>query len=131
MSAPLPLDEWEAKCGEWETTPGGTCGETRPGTLGHQRCWLPTHHEGHLHKSQDGKRWGDEKPDPAAHEDDHWAACSEREFGPIGAQRHLVRKGAMTTVCGATATHPDIWRGNSTKPCCSECLIRYGKDEQR
>ena len=54
---PLPLDEWEAELGDWESQPGASCNATRPGTLGYQRCWLPKHHDGHSHESQDGERW--------------------------------------------------------------------------
>lgn len=50
-----------------------------------------------------------------------WAACSITEFGPVGEQRHLVRKGDLTTFCGHSATHPEIWRANTRKPKCRTC----------
>lgn len=63
--------------------------------------------------------------------DDRWVACSKAEFGPVGENRHIVRVGGLTTVCGASATHPDIWRGNSTKPRCPACLRLYRNQENR
>lgn len=59
-----------------------------------------------------------------------WAACSAREFGPVGETRHVVTPGHLTSLCGATATHPDIWRANGTKPRCPECVTRL-KTERR
>jgi hypothetical protein len=50
-----------------------------------------------------------------------WASCSIREFGPVGEQRHLVIKGQLTTVCGHTASHPEIWRRDTRKPKCKVC----------
>lgn len=50
-----------------------------------------------------------------------WVACSAREFGPIGHTRHLARSGSLDTACGASATHPEIWRSNTTKPKCADC----------
>ena len=50
-----------------------------------------------------------------------WVACSATEFGPVGEQRHLARKGALTTYCAHSATHPDIWRANRRKPKCETC----------
>lgn len=50
-----------------------------------------------------------------------WVACSEREFGPSGSLRHLARPGALSTLCGFSATYPEIWRGNTTKPKCAAC----------
>jgi len=58
---------------------------------------------------------------------DRWAACSAAEFGHIGNVRHIVPAGGLTTVCGASATYPDIWRGNTTKPPCEACVTRYTK----
>jgi hypothetical protein len=34
------------------------CSTTRPGTLGHQRCWRMKGHDG-AHKSQDREGWAD------------------------------------------------------------------------
>lgn len=44
-----------------------------------------------------------------------------KEFGPPGFVRHLVRPGGIDTLCATSATHPDIWRGNTTKPKCKTC----------
>lgn len=50
-----------------------------------------------------------------------WVSCS-READPFTARhRHLVTPGGITTACGATASMPDVWRGNTTKPPCPSC----------
>ena len=70
--------------------------------------------------------------EPVLRGDDRWAACSAQEFGPVGEHRHIVRRGGLTTVCGASASHPDVWRGNTRKPRCRDCVQRYGTtNEQR
>lgn len=50
-----------------------------------------------------------------------WAACSAREYGSVGKVAHLVHPGSLNTACGASASHPEIWRTNTTKPRCAEC----------
>ena len=64
-------------------------------------------------------------PAPSAEKDARhpyrWVACSIPEFGHVGEQRHLAPKGALTTYCGHSATHPDIWRRDSRKPKCPTC----------
>lgn len=54
-----------------------------------------------------------------------WVACSAKEFGPSGNERHLIRnqdgKRDLVTVCGHSASVPGIWRANSTKPMCRLC----------
>jgi len=62
---------------------------------------------------------------------DHWASCSKREFGPVGDDRHIVRYDALTTVCGTTASHPSIWRGDTKKPRCKQCVKRYRTREEQ
>lgn len=62
---------------------------------------------------------------------DIWASCSITEFGHVGMVRHIIRPGALTTVCGASASHPDVWRRNRAKPRCGECVDRYRKEENR
>lgn len=52
----------------------------------------------------------------------HWVACSAREFPASGRVRHIVRKGGLDTLCGHSASYPEIWRGNKTKPDCIYCL---------
>lgn len=61
-----------------------------------------------------------------------WRSCSSREFGPSGDRRHLVQSGGLTTLCGYSATHPDIWRLDrmERKPKCEQCLVR-GNDGVR
>lgn len=56
-----------------------------------------------------------------------WVACSVAEFGHVGEQRHLARKGALTTYCGHSASYPDIWRGNTRKPKCTPCAEVEGR----
>lgn len=56
---------------------------------------------------------------------DRWVACSAGEFGHVGRVRHIVAKGGKTAVCGASASHVGIWRGNTTKPRCLYCMKRY------
>jgi len=53
---------------------------------------------------------------------DRWVACSMQEFGDVGSVRHIVRGLGVTTACGCTASHADIWRGNTTKPRCASCV---------
>jgi hypothetical protein len=36
--------------------------------------------------------------------------------------RHLIVPGQVTTLCGHTASHPEVWRGNSVKPPCPICM---------
>jgi len=50
-----------------------------------------------------------------------WVACSAKEFGPSGVKRHLARRGALDTLCGFSATFPEIWRANTVKPKCPAC----------
>ncbi|MBN9214725.1 MAG: hypothetical protein J0J04_07915 [Microbacterium sp.] len=50
-----------------------------------------------------------------------WVACSAEEFGPAGFVRHLARRGALDTACSTSASYPEIWRGNRSKPACSAC----------
>jgi hypothetical protein len=62
--------------------------------------------------------------DPTLPEGFRWAACSQRLSITAAAHRHAVRRGALDTVCGHSATHTDIWRANSTKPACPACTER-------
>lgn len=41
-------------------------------------------------------------------------------------ERHIVRQGAITTACGATASMPDVWRHSRSKkrPKCLACLAK-------
>lgn len=53
--------------------------------------------------------------------DMRWVACSVKDFGPVGERRHLIRGRGLTTLCGTTASHPEVWRGNTVKPVCKVC----------
>lgn len=51
-----------------------------------------------------------------------WVTCSRDASWTVSQDRHLVRRGHDTSACGATATSPDVWRANSTKPKCPACV---------
>lgn len=63
---------------------------------------------------------------PAGYE---WVSCNPRDYGSAGFQVHLIATAVrkqhwQTTVCGATASGPGIWRRpawNSTKAKCLSC----------
>jgi hypothetical protein len=58
-----------------------------------------------------------------------WVSCNARDYGSAGFSIHLIAKEVrkqhwQSTVCGATASAPGIWRRtawNSTKPRCKAC----------
>lgn len=50
-----------------------------------------------------------------------WVACSKDASWSASRERHLITPGALTTLCGNSATHPEVWRGNTTKPPCRAC----------
>jgi hypothetical protein len=50
-----------------------------------------------------------------------WVSCSQDADWATSQYRHLNIKGSLHTVCGCTASHPEVWRGNTTKPDCPEC----------
>lgn len=51
-----------------------------------------------------------------------WVSCSQEASYAASRHRHLAKPGALTTVCGASASHASVWRGNTTKPQCPTCL---------
>jgi hypothetical protein len=51
-----------------------------------------------------------------------WVACSQDADYAASRSRHLAYPGGLTTLCGATASEPAVWRGNTTKPQCRTCL---------
>ena len=55
----------------------------------------------------------------------HWVSVSVREIGPVGYDRHIIRKGAITTACGATASSSDVWQPNKSKPRCRNCVANH------
>lgn len=62
---------------------------------------------------------------------DQWVACSTSEFGHVGHDRHIARPGARVTVCGNSASHPEIWRRNTTKPRCVSCMTWYRTQQEQ
>lgn len=50
-----------------------------------------------------------------------WVACSQDASYAASLHRHVVPVGQLTSLCCATASHPEVWRGNSTKPDCPQC----------
>lgn len=50
-----------------------------------------------------------------------WVSCARRFSDSVGTYRHLIKPGDLTTKCGATATHADIWRRDGQKPKCPRC----------
>lgn len=60
-------------------------------------------------------------------EDYRWVSCSAEMSWSASRYRHLIEKGGLTTVCGNTASHPDVWRTNSSKLNCEEC-VKLGAD---
>jgi len=50
-----------------------------------------------------------------------WVSCSKEMSWSASQYRHLNTKGSLHTVCGNTASHPEVWRGNSKKPTCPKC----------
>jgi hypothetical protein len=60
-------------------------------------------------------------------EDYRWVSCSKDLSWSASERRHLINRGGLTTVCGNTASHPEVWRTNSTKLNCERCM-ELGKD---
>jgi len=53
-----------------------------------------------------------------------WAACTKYESETAARHRHLIRRGReqLTSLCGNTASSPDLWKYNSAKKPCPACL---------
>lgn len=60
-----------------------------------------------------------------------WVACAADVNQVVSRERHLVIPGAVTTVCGCTASDPKVWRGNLTKPRCKTCARNEQEEELR
>jgi hypothetical protein len=62
-----------------------------------------------------------------------WVACSKDASWSASQERHLIFPGQLTTLCGCTASIPEVWRGNSLKPNCNECVkvLNTMKDLER
>lgn len=50
-----------------------------------------------------------------------WVTCSKDLSWSASQYRHLLLT-PTETMCGCTASHAEIWRGNSVKPECPACL---------
>lgn len=53
-----------------------------------------------------------------------WVSCSQEMSWSAAQYRHLAYRGSLDTFCGASASHADIWRGNTTKPACEACIAK-------
>lgn len=59
---------------------------------------------------------------PSGH---HWVTCDKYADPETSRYRHVVRRGGITTGCGATASAPDVWEpvgARSRKPYCQHCI---------
>lgn len=62
-----------------------------------------------------------------------WVSCARSVNWTVAEYRHLIKvtppaQRLVTTVCGASASTPDLWRGNRRKPPCPDCL-RKAREE--
>lgn len=55
-----------------------------------------------------------------------WVTCSREASFSVSQTRHLILRNGdgLTTLCGATASHQEVWRNNATKPTCEGCKKR-------
>lgn len=60
----------------------------------------------------------------SAHSGFHWVSCAEYVSREVSRHRHLIGMGSVSTYCGITARE-DVWRTNSSKPECKNCIARY------
>lgn len=54
-----------------------------------------------------------------------WVSCDRYASATEWRTQHLVRVGGLTTLCGSTASAPDVWERTSTtrrRPKCAKCL---------
>lgn len=56
---------------------------------------------------------------------DRWASIARRESPSVGEYTHIVAKGHPTSACGTTALPASMWRGNTTKPMCPQCVAAH------
>lgn len=54
--------------------------------------------------------------------DDMWVSCSADADWSTSRSRHIIRKGGITTACGATSLDPETWVPNTKKVRCVACL---------
>lgn len=53
-----------------------------------------------------------------------WVSASEKEFGDVGKNRHLIVPGSITALCGASVPTADVWQGSTKKTRCKDCQSR-------
>lgn len=58
---------------------------------------------------------------PAVKDPLKWVSCSQDAEWATSRHRHLLAN-ALDTLCNASASYAEVWRGNSTKPKCDVCL---------
>jgi hypothetical protein len=63
--------------------------------------------------------------------DQQWVTCTRYDDYMTSLARHIVRRGHLTTVCGASASVPDVWRPNTTKPRCTQCVTGFLREQGR
>lgn len=54
-----------------------------------------------------------------------WVSCDRYADHTTWRHQHLVEPGQLTTVCGCTASTPEVWERTSTtrrRPKCPRCL---------
>jgi len=54
----------------------------------------------------------------------HWVTCTRSLSHAVSRHAHAATLGALTTLCGASASTPDVWHVERRKPKCTECLDR-------
>lgn len=65
---------------------------------------------------------------PAPKDTLKWVSCSKESDEHTARHRHLLRN-VLDTLCNASASYPEVWRGNTRKPKCPICvkIERTGK----
>lgn len=62
--------------------------------------------------------------------EDHWVTCDRYADPETSRYRHVVRRGGLTTACGATASAPDVWEPvglrRMRRPYCPRCVRAVG-----
>ena len=51
-----------------------------------------------------------------------WGTCGKDLSWTASQNRHIVRPGGLDTLCGNSASHPEIWRDDKRKPVCIVCV---------
>ena len=61
-----------------------------------------------------------------------WVSCSQESDWATAQYRHLLAN-PLDTLCNASSSYPEVWRGNTRKPKCPGCeatLKRYARKGQ-